>query len=82
MSEDENNEFSVWLFFPDPPGGYFAEARWINAEEAVKLAKECTERPAAKLGMIAKIIITDAADCTCFEWLAGKGVVYPIVAPP
>ncbi len=69
-----SDEFSVWLFFPD--GSYVPEKRWIGAEEAVKLAKSCTERPAAVAGFIPRIIITDGGDCTCFEWEHGKGVTF------
>jgi hypothetical protein len=35
MSEDE---FSVWIFFPDET--YMAEARWVDAEFACRLAHE------------------------------------------
>ena len=73
MSE---HEFSVWIFFPEPPGGNVAEARFISAGQAVKLAREITARPAAKYGLIERVIITDGGDYTVFEWTAGKGVTF------
>ncbi len=69
-----SNEYSVWLFFPDD--NYIYEKRYLTAEEAVTLAKECTERPAAKAGFIDRITITDGGDFTCFEWQYGKGVTF------
>jgi hypothetical protein len=71
----EREEFSVWLFFPDD--GYHCERALIGAEAAVKLAAECSRRPAAIAGFIRRIIITDGDDFTCFEWIFGEGVVFP-----
>jgi hypothetical protein len=68
------NEFSVALFFPD---SYRYEARHLDAEAAVMLARNCTERPAALAGWIKRVIITDADDYTCFEWTFGQGVTFP-----
>lgn len=67
--------FSVALFFPD--GSYVYEARELEAETAVRLAKRCTERPAALAGMIRRIIITDGDDCTTFEWIFNRGITFP-----
>jgi hypothetical protein len=72
--------FSVALFFPDDRYRY--EGRWLDAEEAVNLAKECTDRPAAQAGFIRRVIITDADDFTVFEWKHGEGVTYPNDHPP
>lgn len=66
--------FNVVLFFPD--GSHHYERRGLEAKEAVELAKQCTERPAAKIGMIERIIITDSGDCTNFEWTYGQGVTF------
>jgi hypothetical protein len=71
-----SDEWSVWIFFPD--GGHVAEAQWIGPEAAVKLAYELTRRPAARVGIIERVIITDGGDFTCFEWQFGKGVTFPI----
>lgn len=68
-------EFSVWIFFPD--GYHVDEARWIDEESAVRLAKEITMRPAVKLGIIDRVIITDGGDCIAFEWNPREGVIFP-----
>jgi hypothetical protein len=72
--------FSVALFFHDD--SYRYEARWLDAEEAVNLARDCTGRPAALAGWIRRVIITDADDFTVFEWKHGEGVTYPNDHPP
>jgi hypothetical protein len=71
--------FSVVLFFPDDSHHY--EARDLDAEAAVMLAKRCTERPAALAGLIRQIIITDVDDCTVFQWQYGQGVTFPERGP-
>ena len=49
----------------------------VSAEEAVETARSYTTRPAAVLGIIRRVIITDGGDNTCFEWKNGEGVTYP-----
>jgi hypothetical protein len=73
MSTEE--EFSVWIFFPD--GTHLAELRWVDAEAALECARFVIARPAARLGIINKVIITDGGDYTAFEWQYGKGVTFP-----
>jgi len=68
-------QFSVWWF--DPEGYSHPEKCFVDAETAVRTAWSLTERPAVKLGIIARVIITDGGDCTCFEWKHGIGVTYP-----
>src|SRR6516165_11939073 len=69
-----DGEFSVAEFFAD--GTYRYVERWLPAKEAVELAKFWTDRPAASLGWMTKVIITDGGDFTVFEWQHGKGVIY------
>lgn len=66
-----DNEFSVVQFFED--GSYEYVRRFVNAEEAVQVTKHLT----IKVGFVNRVIITDGGDCCCFEWLRGKGVVFP-----
>ena len=77
MSEPEDNgeRFSVWWW--DPEGNYHAEARFIPAKQAVELAKNLTNRPAALIGIIKTIRIIDGGDNINFEWEFGKGVTFP-----
>src|SRR5215471_18949243 len=64
MADDpvDRPEYCVYLFFPDG---------------SVRLAKECSERPAAGFGVIARIIITDGGDHAVFEWRYKEGVTFP-----
>lgn len=70
-----SNEFSVYQFFPD--GGYEKVRELVSTEEAVKAAKHYCTSVGARIGTTVKVIITDGGDCTCFEWLYGKGIVFP-----
>lgn len=69
------NEYSVVQFFED--GSYEYVRRFVSAEEAVKVSKHYTQSIAVKMGLVKRVIITDGGDCCCFEWIAGKGVVFP-----
>lgn len=70
-------EFSV--YWEDPDGYSHAERRFIDARTAVELAQSLTLRPAVRLGVIRRVIITDGGDFTVFEWQLGKGVTFPQV---
>jgi hypothetical protein len=70
-----DGEFSVCQFFED--GSYEYVRRFVGAEEAVKAARHYTDNVAVKMGLTQRVIITDGGDYTVFEWVAGKGVVYP-----
>lgn len=67
--------FSVAQFFPNGTWEYVK--RGVEAKEAVETAKDYSERPAAKIGIIRRIIITDGGDNTVFEWKFGEGVTFP-----
>ena len=69
-----HGEFSVCVFYPDD--SYTYERRFVDAETAVRAAKSFTDRPAALIGMIRRVIVTDGDDCICFEWQHGKGVTF------
>ncbi len=68
-------EFSVWWF--DELGLSYRDACFVDAGTAVHAAKALTDRPAALLGTIQRVIITDGGDCTVFEWKHGAGVTWP-----
>ena len=42
-------------------------------------AKHYTTCVTAKIGITARVIITDQGDSIVFEWIFGKGVVFPKV---
>jgi hypothetical protein len=71
-------EFSV--FWWDPKDNYYAEKRHVGMQEAVETAKSLTTRPAALIGIIRKVAITDGGDFTNFQWEFGKGITYPTQA--
>ena len=68
-------KFSVCQFFEGDTYEYVR--RFVGAEEAVQAARHYTDNVAAKMGITKRVIITDGGDHCVFEWLAGKGVVYP-----
>jgi len=69
------DEFSVYQFLAD--GSYERVREFVSAEEALKAVRHYTTNVAVKIGITKRVIITDGGDCTCFEWIAGKGVVFP-----
>ena len=73
-----SSEFSVCQFINDGEGGEMSEyvGQRLGAKDAVDLAHSYCSRPAAKLGIIKRVIITDKDDCCCFEWVYGKGVTH------
>lgn len=75
LAHDNPQEFSVYWF--DEEDCSYPEARFIGAREAVELAKSLATRPAAAMGIIRRVIITDGGDFTVFEWKAGEGVTFP-----
>jgi hypothetical protein len=68
-------EFSVYQSLTDDSCERICEH--VGAREAVTTARSYTLRPAAQIGIIRRIIITDADDCTVFEWKFGEGIVFP-----
>lgn len=71
MSEPE---FSVCQFFVD--GTYEYVRRYVTVEEAVRAAHFYTHNVSARIGLTTRVTITDGGDCTCFEWIHGKGIVF------
>lgn len=69
------NEFSVYWW--DRDGGQHDELRFVGPEQAVKASYRLTQGPAAMMGIVERVIITDGGDCTAFEWKKDLGVVWP-----
>lgn len=78
MTEDRFNVVSF-----DRDGYWHYVARDLDARKATEIAKACvdvaevTGLPATGLVEVARVIITDADDFTCFDWRRGEGVVFP-----
>ena len=69
------DKFNVVQFFEDGQHEYVR--RNVEALEAVRAIQHYTNNVATRMGIIARVIITDELDCTCFEWTYGKGITYP-----
>lgn len=67
QDEDSIAEYSV--FWWDNIGNYYYEGRGLMIREAVEKAHSLTIRPAAKLGIIRRVMITDGMDYSVFEWV-------------
>jgi hypothetical protein len=65
-------EFSVAEFYDNDTHAYVG--RWIDAKDAVYLAKHCIRRLHDN---VVRIIITDGGDDCVFEWQRGKGITFP-----
>lgn len=68
-------EFSVCQFFMDDSYEYVR--RFVPLSEAVDAAKHYCTSVGARIGTTVRVIITDAGDEICFEWIHGKGIVFP-----
>lgn len=66
--------FNVVQFFAD--GSYEYVRERVGGEEAVKAAYHYCNSVGAKIGTTRRVIITDAGDCTNFEWQFGKSVTF------
>lgn len=49
----------------------------VNIEEAVSKAKRLLTSLPCQAGTITRVIITDSDDSIVFEWIYGKGIVFP-----
>lgn len=72
-----NGQFSVYQFFSNET--YEEVARFVDAETAMRAVVGLVRSIGGKLGTTARVIITDGDDFTTFEWVHGKGVVFPVV---
>jgi hypothetical protein len=70
-----NGEFSVYQYFDG--GSYECVLEFVDAKTAVEKAKALTETVGARMGTTRRIVITDGADNTNFEWKFGEGVTFP-----
>lgn len=79
MSTQPEEKFNVFQFFKDDSQEQVRQ--FVSAEEAVKAAQHYTTCVTARLGITARVIITDMMDNCCFEWKYGEGVVFPPKEP-
>ena len=68
-------KFSVYQFFPDDT--YEHVLCGVSAEKAVICASGLSRSVGAQIGTTRRVIITDSGDSINWEWVFGKGVVFP-----
>jgi hypothetical protein len=64
-----HNEFSVIQFFEDD--SYEKVRTFVSATEAATAFNHYTNNVASRIGITARVIITDGGDCIVKEWKAG-----------
>ena len=70
------DKFQVHQFFADGTNEELTQEP-LEAAAAVERAKAATQSVAAKTGLVQCVRITDSGDYCVFEWIYGKGVVFP-----
>lgn len=70
-----NETFNVVQFFANDSYEYVR--RRVTPLEATVAAHHYCSSVGARLGIVNRVIITDSGDLTCFEWIYGKGIVFP-----
>lgn len=76
MSAYPQGEFSVTQFFSETQ--YETVRKHVSAEEAVHAFTFYTTNVSSQCGLTTRVIITDGGDCVNYEWVYGKGIVYPV----
>ena len=76
--EPDLEYFSVWQFFIN--GMQERVREFVPIEEAMAAARHYTSNVAVKMGIIERVIITDAGDHCVFEWKKGEGITWPLEA--
>ena len=69
------SEYSVVQFFVDD--SYEKIVEFVEAEEAVRVAMQTCRSVGAKIGTTKRVIITDGGDFCAWEWIHGRGIVFP-----
>lgn len=67
--------YSVYQFFADDTHEHVLDS--ASAVDAVNRATSLALSVGGQIGTTRRVIITDADDCTVFEWRHGEGVVFP-----
>jgi len=72
--------FNVVQFFPDqkePDDCYEYVLKGVDPQTAVLRARNLINSVGGRIGTTRRVIITDPLDCINFEWIYGKGIVFP-----
>jgi len=71
----DDETFNVVQFFEGNLSDYIC--RGVSPEDAMRTLGDYSRRPAAKIGIIKRLIVTDGGDCTNAEWRFGEGFTFP-----
>ena len=67
-------EFNVYQFFTN--GSYEQVREFVSAEEALTAFNHYTHNVASRIGITARVIMTDGGDSIVFEWKHGLGITF------
>jgi hypothetical protein len=67
--------YAVYQFFLDGTNEQVGEG--LADKAAIERAADFVRRPAATIGIIARVIVTNEGDEIVFEWRHGEGIVFP-----
>ncbi|MBL8268089.1 hypothetical protein [Steroidobacter sp.] len=67
--------YCVVQYFVD--GNFEYVRRGVDAQAASEAAAHYATSVGAQIGTTQRVIVTDSADCLCWDWRYGRGVVYP-----
>lgn len=70
-----HKEFSVYQWFMD--GSYESVTRFVAVNDAFRVAVALSNSVGGRIGTTVRVIITDGGDCIVWEWMFGKGLVFP-----
>lgn len=68
-------EFSVYQYFPN--GSYERVLNLVDAETAIKKAHHLINSVGGRIGTTVRVLVTDGYDFCNFEWVYGKGIIFP-----
>ena len=68
-------EHSVYQFFAN--GKWELIESFTDTEMALRTARALAQSVSAKIGLTSRVIIMDEMGFTSFEWVKGRGLVFP-----
>jgi len=64
------------LYWTDKDGGTHTEYKFVDAEKVNSGIQRLCAGPAAKMGIVKEVIVSDIEDYCCFLWQKGK-IIFP-----
>jgi hypothetical protein len=75
LNQSMPGEHSVYQFFAN--GKWELVESFADIDLAVRTARALAQSVGAKIGLTSRIIIMDEMGFTSFEWIKGRGLVFP-----